>query len=119
MSKKYKVLLQGIFKNKETFRVQMVRLGVAPEIIDKMVEKPPVILKGDLTMEAARRYADAVQEAGGSVAIQEDGRFQESRHINHSVSVASLEDFTMCPECGFKQQKGEVCVKCGFRLKKY
>ncbi len=32
------------------------------------------------------------------------------------ISIIPFKDFTMCPECGLKQQKSEVCVKCGFRL---
>ncbi len=34
----------------------------------------------------------------------------------HPISIIPFKDFTMCPECGLKQQKSEVCVKCGFRL---
>ena len=62
------------------------------------------------------RFAEAVQGAGGKVTIQESGHFKESRHVDHSLSIASFQDFTMCPECGFKQPKDETCTKCGFRL---
>ncbi len=118
MTKKYRVLFHGLSGNKEAFKARMVRLGAPPETVDKMIKKAPIILKEGLTLEASRRYADAVQEAGGGVTIQEHEHSEEPERVNHSISIASFKDFTMCPECGFKQQKGETCVKCGFMLKK-
>lgn len=88
------------------------------ETVEYMIRKAPLILKQDLTLEAARQYADSVLQAGGRVTIQEHGCVEESRRIDRSIQIASFEDFTMCPQCGFKQTKGEICVKCGFRLKK-
>jgi hypothetical protein len=118
MTKKYRVLFHGPLGNKKAFKVQMARLGAPPESVDRMIRKAPVILKKGLTLGASRLYADAVLEAGGRVEIQEYGHFEESEGINHSISIATFKDFTMCPECGFKQQKGETCLKCGFRLVK-
>ena len=118
MVKKYRVLFQGLIeKDKEVFKAGMVRLGAPAEIVDKMFEKIPVILKGDLTLGDARRYADAVQDAGGRVTIQEHGYFEESGRMNAVVSIAPFNEFTMCPECGLKQPKGEACERCGFRFK--
>lgn len=115
MVKKYRVLFQGLIeKDKEVFKAGMVRLGAPAGIVDKMFEKAPVIMKGDLTLGDARRYADAVQDAGGRVTIQEHGHFEESRRMNASVSIPPFQEFTMCPECGLKQPKGETCAKCGF-----
>lgn len=118
MTKKYRVLFHRLIRDKELFRARMVRLGVPAETVEKIVQKAPVILKEDMTLGSARRYADAVQEAGGRVTIQEYGNFEGSGRINRPVSIASFRDFTMCPECGFKQPKVEICVKCGFKLKR-
>ena len=100
----------------EAFKDRMASLCVPAETVDKMITGAPIILRGDLTLGDARRYADAVQDAGGRVTIQEHGYFDESRRMNTSVSIASFQEFTMCPECGLKQMKGEACVKCGFRF---
>ncbi len=94
----------------------MLHLGAPAEIVAKLFEKTPVILKGDLTSGDARRYADAVQNAGGRVTIQEYGQFEESGRMNGAVNIAPFNEFTMCPECGLKQPKGEACVRCGFRF---
>ena len=94
----------------------MISLGAPPEVVDKMIGKAPVILKEGLTLEFSMRYANAVQMAGGIAEVQEYGHFEEP--MNQPISIASFKDFTMCPECGFKQQKRETCVKCGFRLVK-
>ena len=117
MAKKYRVVFHGLIKrDREAFEAGMLRLGAQAEIVAKMFEKIPVILRGDLNLGDARKYADAVQDAGGRVTIQENGYFEESRDMNASVSIAPFNEFTMCPECGLKQQKGEICERCGFRF---
>jgi hypothetical protein len=116
MSKKYRVVFHGLVGEEEKFRERMNRLGVQPDALDRMLLNAPIIMKGELTLAAARRYADAVQEAGGKIRIEESGTFDDSRRINRSVHIASFKEFTMCPECGFKQQKGDVCIKCGFQF---
>jgi ribosomal protein L32 len=116
MSKKYRVVFHGLLGGEQVFRQQMTGLGVGADALDRMLQEAPIVMKGELTLGAARRYEDAVQQAGGKVRIEESGSFDDSRRINRSVHIASFKEFTMCPECGFKQQKGEVCVKCGFRL---
>ncbi|MBW1900446.1 MAG: hypothetical protein JRJ20_02305 [Deltaproteobacteria bacterium] len=114
MTKKYRVLFYGLSGDEEGFRSCMGHLGALPEAVDKMITKAPVILKEGLTLAFSTRYADAVRKAGGMAEVQEHGYFEAS--MNHTISIASFKDFTMCPECGLKQQKRETCVKCGFRL---
>lgn len=46
--------------------------------------------------------------------VQNSESFAEP--AKHPISIIPFKDFTMCPECGLKQQKNEVCIKCGFRL---
>ena len=114
MTKKYRVFFYGLSGDEEYFRSCMAQLGAPPETVDKMLTKAPVILKEGLTLAFSAQYADAVRKAGGIVEVQEHGCSEES--MNHPISIASFKDFTMCPECGLKQQKRETCVKCGFRL---
>jgi len=45
-----------------------------------------------MTLRDARQYADAVQEAGGRVMIQEHGYSEEPMHISHTSSIASLKE---------------------------
>ena len=116
MAKRYRVLFHGVTQDKGVFENRMKCMGAPPETLERMMQNAPVILKGDLTLGAARNYADAVQEAGGRVTIQEHGFFDESELTNSSRSIAPLEDFTMCPECGLKQAKGENCIRCGSGL---
>jgi hypothetical protein len=114
--KKYRVVFLGLLETTEGFKRRMSQLGVPAEKVEGLIEKAPIIMKRDITLREARRYADAVQEAGGRVIIEEHGHVEEPRHANRPVSIAPLEDFTMCPECGLKQAKGKTCVKCGFTL---
>jgi hypothetical protein len=114
--KKYRVLFQGLLGDKNAFKARMIYLGAPPETVDRMIQEAPVILKGDLSLGDARQYADTVQEAGGRVMIQEHGYSKEPMRTHYSNSIVSLKDFTMCPECGLKQPKGEICGRCGLRL---
>ena len=116
MDKKYRVLFLGLKGNPENFKEGMTKLGVDVAIVDRIVRKAPVILKGDMTLGDARKYADAVSHAGGRVNIQEHGLFDEPMRSSRPLDIKSLGKFIMCPECGYKQLKGALCERCGFLL---
>ena len=116
MDKKYRIVFLGLLKSRDEFIHGMSRLGVSADVGASIVRKAPVILKGDMTLGEARQYADAVQVAGGRVHIQDSGFVEEPDRRYTFLEIPSLENFTMCPECGYKQMKGGACVKCGFRL---
>jgi len=82
-------------------------------MVERIINKTPVVLKRDMTLGDARHYADAIQYAGGRVNIQEHGVFEEPEHNERSLDIAPLENFIMCPQCGCKQLKDQACVKCG------
>jgi hypothetical protein len=113
VDKQYCVVFLSLIENEKDFQQEMSKLGVAPPMIEQIISKAPVILKGGLTLEDAERYAEAIEYAGGRVKVQEHGSFEEQERINTFIEIKPLESFTMCPECGFKQLKGEACVKCG------
>jgi len=114
MSKTSRVVFHGLIEEKESFKKRMFALGVPPEMVEIILSKAPVILKSGMSAEEARRYAHAVQEAGGKVTIQEYEGFEESRQESLPVSIPTFGDFTMCPECGLKQPRGETCERCGY-----
>jgi ribosomal protein L32 len=113
VTKKYRVLFLGLVGNEEAFKARMSKLGASIPTVDRMISKAPVILKGGMTLKEARQYADAVQFAGGKVNIQEQELFEEQETMNRSLHIKPLEDFIMCPECGYKQLRERACVKCG------
>ncbi len=117
MDKKYRVVFLGLFESKEDFVQRMSRLGVPYATVEEIVQKAPVVLKRDMNLGDARQYADAVQDAGGRVNIQEHGFFENPKRVNKPFDIKPLESFIMCPECGYKQLKAEACVKCGLILK--
>ena len=118
MTKAYRILFHGIIGNIYNFKAGMARLGIFSELVDNMIEQAPIILKGGISFSTARRYAGAIQEAGGKVTIKEHGYLEEIKQNNQPVIIAPFQDFIMCPECGMKQQKREFCIKCGFRLQR-
>jgi len=115
MAKKYRVALFGIKTEEAVFRKNMAKLGVSGSILDKYIERAPEVLKRDLRLEEARKYADAIINAGGFVNIQETGEFPNKSSVEQK-SLPSKEDFIICPNCGFKQKKNNFCAKCGFDL---
>jgi hypothetical protein len=114
VDKKYRVVFLSLVENEKDFQQEMSKLGVASPMIEQIINKAPVILKGGLTLEDARTYAGAIQHAGGRVKVQEYGGFEEQEQTDSFLDIKPLESFTMCPECGFKQLREEACVKCGF-----
>ncbi|MFC1821670.1 hypothetical protein ACFL9T_03120 [Thermodesulfobacteriota bacterium] len=113
MNKKYRVVYLGLLASRERFKDRMSDLGVAPEVTEMIFDKAPVILKAEMTLSDARRYADAILHAGGQVRIQQEGELKEPTTVRTPFAIQPLESFTMCPECGYKQLKAENCERCG------
>lgn len=116
MTKQYRVVFLGFKDDADAFRDNMAKLGVPYDAIDKYIRKAPVVLKRDLDLADARRYADAIINAGGLVNIQETGEFPETPSTADKRISAPNPDFVLCPNCGFKQKKEDRCVRCGFDL---
>ena len=115
MAKQYRVALFGVAADIEKFRRNMERLGVSGATLDKYLEKTPVVLKRNLRLEEARRYAEAIIDAGGLVNIQETGEVPDESFVEQ-IKIPSSQDASFCPNCGFKQEKEDFCVRCGFNL---
>jgi hypothetical protein len=113
MYKKYRIIFWGLLDRGENFRARMYKLGVSPDAVEYIIQKAPIVLKRNMTLGDARQYAEAILYAGGRVYIQENGIFEESCRTNRTFSIQPLENFTMCPHCGYKQLKEEACAKCG------
>jgi hypothetical protein len=116
VTKQYRVVLLGIMNDEETFRNNMARFGVSYTDLDKYIRNAPVVLKRDLRLADARRYADAIIDAGGLVNIQETGEIPETPSRAEKRITSPGHDFVLCPNCGYKQKKEDFCVRCGFDL---
>jgi len=114
VTKKYRVVFLGLVGNEEAFKAKMSEMGLSTPGVETLIGKAPLILKGDMTLREARQYADAVLLAGGRVHIQEHGLFEEPEEVSKSFHIKPLEDFMMCPRCGYKQLRESACVKCGY-----
>jgi ribosomal protein L32 len=117
MIKCYRVIFLGLNESIDNFMQGMSRLGVSSDMVNKMMGKAPVILKEQMTLEYARRYAEAIQYAGGRVRIQENGLLNATEKAHRSFNIPTLENFIMCPQCGYKQLKSRLCERCGYVLK--
>jgi hypothetical protein len=113
MDKRYKVIFSNLIKEKDFFKRQMLRFGVSEDISEEIIAKAPVTLKKNLSLGEARRYADALFEAGARVTIHVEDTLDNSVQ-NGSTGIFTLKHFIMCPQCGQKQVKSETCIKCGF-----
>ena len=105
MDKRYQVVFLGLLKTEDHFMAGMSRLGASSVIVEHIIKKAPIVLKADMTLGHARRYADAVQQAGGRVNIRAHGFFEENNEKDRHSNIKPLENFTMCPQCGYKQLK--------------
>jgi hypothetical protein len=116
MDKTYKVIFSGLLKEAEYFKGQMLKLGVSENVSNGIIKKAPVILKQGLSLKHAETYADAIIRAGGKAVLQVE-KFPEGNHEKVTSSrVISLKNFTMCPQCGFKQLKTGTCIRCSLKF---
>lgn len=117
MSRKFRVLFKGLTVTQEAFKNEMTRLGAPPDKVDIMLERAPVVLKDGMAGDEAKRYADAVQKAGGRVAVHDYDDADTTTAAQKPLFIAGFENFTVCPECGLEQKKGDRCIRCGFPFK--
>jgi hypothetical protein len=116
MDKSYKVIFASLLKEAGYFKGRMLKLGVSENVSEGLIKKAPVILKQGLSLKDARKYADAVFHAGGKVTIQVERSNKANPEKNTVSSIVSLKNFTMCPQCGYKQLKTGTCIKCGLKF---
>ncbi|MFZ7112591.1 MAG: hypothetical protein ACOWYE_12985 [Desulfatiglandales bacterium] len=117
MDQRYRVVFLGLDENLETFYHRMARLGVSTPVVEQMLKSAPIVLKTDMALSEAQKYAAAVQKAGGLVRIQNNGLSgRKTTGAGRHPIIEPLESFTMCPQCGFKQLRAAACMKCGFLL---
>lgn len=100
------------------FKVPVAKL--APLFTDR-----PVTLKKDLELDAAKRYARAVQQEGGVCRVEpmSEGTSSISMTIDAPAPVraqasTSRETIT-CPRCMTRQKPADICVACGVILQNY
>ncbi len=115
MKRRYCVIFKTLIKERDFFISEMSELGIDSKTSVKILAKAPVILKADMTFEEAKRYASAVNKAGGKVKIEGYSIF-ENEQINQSLKIKTFENFIMCPQCGHKQLKEPSCARCGFHF---
>jgi hypothetical protein len=117
LDRQYKIIFSGLLKDRDYFKSQMILLGISEMISEQIINNAPVTLKKSLSLGEARRYADALLEAGGKVTIQaEDSPGNMQKDGGSSIGIITLKNFIMCPQCGQKQVKADTCIKCGFLL---
>ena len=114
MNKMYRVVFTGLLQPEKYFKTRISRLGVSPEDADKMLKKAPVVLKEAESIEYIKKFAMAITRAGGNVDIRAC-KFAESKKSGQGT-IPGMSSFTQCPQCGHRQPKKELCVRCGFIL---
>ena len=115
MSRRYKVIFLALQETEDFFKKKMSILGVIPEVSEEIINKAPVILKEHTSLEFLKKYAKAISEAGGKVVIRSINIGSSDEDI---LNIEPLKNFTLCPQCGYKQLKKKACEKCGFSLRR-
>ena len=113
--KMYQLLFAGLLGEEKKFREMMYLKGVRPSLVDQMLQEAPIIVKQNLSLQAARKYAELLSAMGAKITILnqvpkgEDGKEDTGR-------PAPMSSFVLCPQCGLVQSNGNICPRCGFRL---
>lgn len=98
------------------FKVPVAKL--APLFTDR-----PVTLKKDLDLDAAKRYARAVEREGGVCRVEpvNEGTSSMSMTIDMSTRARApqSDDTITCPRCMTRQRPAPICAACGVILQNY
>lgn len=101
------------------FKVPVAKL--APLFTDR-----PVTLKKDLELDAAKRYARAVEREGGVCRVEPMGEGTSSVSMTIEAPVRAVSptpprsaETITCPRCMTRQKSAAVCVNCGVILQNY
>ncbi len=112
--KKYQLLFGGLLGDEKRFRNMMARRGVKHSLVDQMLREAPVIVKQNLSLETARKYADALSAMGAKVTILDQDPQENQKESSNKVTPMS--SFLPCPRCGLVQPETDVCPRCGYHL---
>ncbi|RLB84575.1 MAG: hypothetical protein DRH15_04570 [Deltaproteobacteria bacterium] len=113
-NKKYRLLFSGLIGDVVIFKEKMARKGVKQALVEQMLKEAPIIIKQNLTLEAARKYADSLSEMGARITILDQLPQDSSERRNKAPTPMS--HFVLCPRCGLVQQGNHVCARCGLDL---
>ena len=119
MAKAYSVVFDGLNVPKSDFYMVMDKLGVNENEINYLNQPLPVVIKDGVSLKEARYYADVIMAAGGRVNIIEAWEIKATHAENsHNTTTipSTFADFIVCPECGFKQYKNTLCIRCDYKF---
>ncbi|GEM_PF-3197781 len=112
--KKYQLVFMGLWSDERRFREMMSLRGVKPSLIDQMLREAPIIVKQNLSMQSARKYAETLSAMGARVTILDQTPPEKER--NGGSGLTPMSSFVPCPQCGLVQSGSDTCPRCGFRL---
>ncbi len=111
MNRSYKVVFTGLLRTKAFFKNRISMLGVSPETAEEILKKAPVVLKEADSIGYINKYATAITNAGGRVNVYSIDSTGSSG--DGFSTIPGMSSFTQCPQCGYKQAKKKLCVRCG------
>jgi len=104
---RFEVVTRGIADGVSTSQVKerLKKLIKSKNVnLDRIIDKGELVVKRDLDLETANKYKSAFQRAGILCEIRRRDEPLETM---------------ICPKCGFRQPKEEVCIRCGIVIEKY
>ncbi len=112
--KMYQLLFAGLLGEEKKFREMMYHQGVRPSLVDQMLREAPIIVKQNLSLKAARKYAELLSAMGARITILD--QFSQQDDEQDTEPPTPMSSFVPCPQCGLVQSNVNVCPRCGFRL---
>ena len=104
--------------NETTVRQNLMRrLGLDERKVSQLFSGRTVVIRSDLTREAADELQAELAELGAIARIKDltpddKAKFKIDKHIDQTlkdITAAHIE----CPRCGHLQLESEFCVRCG------
>lgn len=93
------------------------------EKVDKLFDRGPVNIKGELTANEADKYLQALKQAGADARKEAEPRLAPALSLVDIAPAGSTEHSTSqqmeCPKCGHSQPSAIQCGNCGIVIEKY
>jgi len=123
MEKKYNIVFKG--KTVLGYHIQDVRNELAAKFkldgmaLGKLFSRDPQILKKAVDLDTAQKFLQMMEKIGARCEMEVVDSTRKAGPRSTERGPKTTEGLYACPRCGFRQQKSDVCGKCGVLIGKY